>query len=91
MLKTGAEFSLVAAERLSEAALAKMETAEAEGCRGAGGKMIKIEGQLIGDVRVNDMYLSHYGTKVPSSGRIGGPHDFGDGFPESTRKGYIWF
>ena len=36
-----------------KAALAKMETAEVEGCRGAGGEMIRIKGQLIGDVCLN--------------------------------------
>ena len=48
MLDTGADFSLVAAERLLKAALTKMETVEVEGCQGAGGDMIRIKGQLIG-------------------------------------------
>ena len=51
--------------------------------------MIKRKGQSIGDFCLNGTSISHYGTEVPGSRGIGGPYDFGNGFPETTKKNHI--
>ena len=68
MLDTGAEFSLISANRLSKDSLSCLKGSPVVTCKGVGGELIQVKGQICRDVQLTGTHLEvFHGTSY--SGR----------------------